>query len=523
MTRIKICGITRAEDAISAASLGVGALGFIFSAGSPRCVSPEKAAAIIDFLPPFVHRVGVFVSTPAPDAAAIIRQCRLDVAQLHGDEDNEYCLLLKKYCKIIKVIRVRDERSVSATEQYAAADAFLFDSYSATQRGGTGVPFNHNFLRGKCFGKPVIISGGITPENVTQVIRALNPYAVDCSSGVEDSPGIKNPQRILALVENVAAMRQGGGAAMSDDKNKLKHMQKITEQQIKEKLYGGAAAPQAEPSAPPAAKAAPQSAPVPQPALTPAARTPSPHAAAPGAAPAPAALRPAAAAPAAVDLFAGQPRIDADIKREMEALKHAVQSLEEKLTAAEKQKERLLKKLLAKRRSEQTQQFLATQVFGKLPEHINKLLAAAVVVLLIALFWPDKKQTPPPDRSPEPRQGAPASPRPQPAPTTIPKKPPQAAATAPAADSEPASGVKRYTLQVAEYANKEAAVKFVQSLEAFGYDVFMVEIPRANDPGKLYYKVNVGAFYAFADAKSFLAEFSAKTGIKDAFIKEKKE
>ena len=190
MTRIKVCGITNSEDALCAVRLGAAALGFVFYEKSPRFVKPEDAGEIIRRIPPFVTKVGVFVNAEAD----YLREARdiagFDVYQFHGDETPEFCAAFGG--DYIKAIRVKDAGSLGAVDLYDT-DAFLFDTYSPDAYGGTGENFSWDVLsRRKLGGKVVILSGGLDSDNVRDAIRAVNPYAVDVSSGVESSPGIKD-------------------------------------------------------------------------------------------------------------------------------------------------------------------------------------------------------------------------------------------------------------------------------------------------------------------------------------------
>ena len=199
MTRIKVCGITNSEDAFCAVRLGATALGFVFYEESSRFVTPSEAREVIKHLPPFVTKVGVFVNAEAD----YLREARdiagFDVYQFHGDETPEFCAAFGE--DYIKAIRVKDTSSLDAVELYDT-DAFLFDTYSPDAYGGTGENFSWDVLSGRKLGdKFVILSGGLTPENVRDAIRAVNPYAVDVSSGVESSPGIKDHLKLKRFME----------------------------------------------------------------------------------------------------------------------------------------------------------------------------------------------------------------------------------------------------------------------------------------------------------------------------------
>lgn len=204
-TRVKICGITRLEDALAAIAAGADALGFVFYERSPRYIVPPMAAEIIHQLPPFVARVGLFVDAPAETVQQIATACHLDTLQFHGAETPDYCraLALPTY----KAFRVRDRSILQQLPAYDTS-AWLLDAYVAGQPGGTGERFDWSLAaEAKSLGKPIILAGGLTPENVAEAIRQTQPYAVDVSSGVESAPGQKDPGKIAAFM---AAVTQAG-------------------------------------------------------------------------------------------------------------------------------------------------------------------------------------------------------------------------------------------------------------------------------------------------------------------------
>jgi phosphoribosylanthranilate isomerase len=202
MIKIKICGITRLIDALAAVEYGADAIGFIFSK-SPRRIGLFDAKKICSALPPFVFKVGVFVDTKQEKVLKTIRYCGLDAVQLHGNETDKYCAFLRKYCKIIKAIRVINKKSIDDARVYKNIDALLFDSYVANMPGGTGKQFAHKLLKNRIFKVPVIISGGINPANAAMVVKLLKPYGIDVSSGVETKPGIKSHKAIKDLINRV--------------------------------------------------------------------------------------------------------------------------------------------------------------------------------------------------------------------------------------------------------------------------------------------------------------------------------
>jgi len=187
--RVKICGITNNEDALAAVESGADALGFVF-AKSPRQVTKEQARYIIKGLPPFVSPVGVFVDEKADMIEEICGFCGIQTIQLHGNESPLYVNDLTGY-KIIKAFRIKNEDDLKPLANYKS-HTFLLDSYVKGAMGGTGVTFNWEIARQAHKYGTIILSGGLTPENVREAIRIVKPYAVDVSSGVESSPGKKD-------------------------------------------------------------------------------------------------------------------------------------------------------------------------------------------------------------------------------------------------------------------------------------------------------------------------------------------
>ncbi len=207
MVRVKICGITNSGDALLAAELGAHALGFIFYKKSPRSVTPDKARRIIGQLPPFVATVGVFVDEDAAAVREIASLAGLDWVQLHGRESPDYCRSLGR--RVIKGFRVKGEEIYAQlTEYQGAAQAFLLDAYKPGTPGGTGETFNWEIARQvkKC--GPIILAGGLNPDNVAEAIRIARPAAVDAASGVEAAPGKKDREKMRAFIE---AVKSTGG------------------------------------------------------------------------------------------------------------------------------------------------------------------------------------------------------------------------------------------------------------------------------------------------------------------------
>ena len=199
MTRIKVCGITNLRDALFAAELGADALGFVFYEKSPRFVTFGEARSIADRLPPFVTKVGVFVNAGMDFLARAKEEVGFDLFQLHGDETPEFCSKLGE--PYIKAVRVRGAGSVSEAGLYDT-DCFLFDGWSPDAYGGSGTGFSWEILDAAALSdRFVILSGGLDSENVSRAVREARPHAVDVSSGVEASPGIKDHSKLRRFME----------------------------------------------------------------------------------------------------------------------------------------------------------------------------------------------------------------------------------------------------------------------------------------------------------------------------------
>lgn len=196
--RVKICGITNLEDALAAVDAGADALGFVFYESSPRHVSPEVAGDIIRQLPPLVAKVGVFVNAVEHTMLITAAQIGLDTLQLHGDGPPtpwRSCSL-----KTIKAFRVRDADSLRVLPDYDTS-AWLLDSFVPDKLGGSGATFNWDLaVEAKKLGRPIVLAGGLTPENVADAVRKVQPYAVDVSSGVESAPGKKDTSKVRKFV-----------------------------------------------------------------------------------------------------------------------------------------------------------------------------------------------------------------------------------------------------------------------------------------------------------------------------------
>ncbi len=200
MIRVKICGITNKDDALTAVRLGASALGFIFYKKSPRYLSPDKALKIIEALPPFIVPVGVFVNEKEGALKDIVNFCGITTVQLHGDESPQYCQRLKHF-KLIKAFRIKDQIDWDMVNQYETICTQLFDTCHENEYGGSGKSFNWNLLNEKKIKKPFILSGGLNAQNVVEAMNRVKPYALDVSSGVEESPGKKSKERLVEFFE----------------------------------------------------------------------------------------------------------------------------------------------------------------------------------------------------------------------------------------------------------------------------------------------------------------------------------
>jgi len=202
VTSIKICGITNKNDAIDAAKLNVDMLGFVFYHGSKRFVRPKTAADIAGELPPFIAKVGVFVDEKTEKVLETAEDASLDILQFHGDETPEYCGRFGPKYKVIKAFRIKDKSDLKKINDYDT-DFYLLDTGSDDLKGGTGKTFDWKILEGFEFLRPVILSGGLTPNNVVGAIAEVAPYGVDVSTGVERAPGEKDHGLMAKFVENV--------------------------------------------------------------------------------------------------------------------------------------------------------------------------------------------------------------------------------------------------------------------------------------------------------------------------------
>lgn len=199
MTRIKICGITNPDDAFAAITYGADALGFVFYPESPRAIIPDEAKKIISSLPPFITTIGVFVDKSQKELEEITKFTGVNIIQLHGSEPPEYCNFDRK---VIKAIRVKELSDLEPLNRYKNISAFLLDTYSQDVIGGTGQIFNWEIaLEAKKLGR-IVLAGGLTPENIEEAIKLVQPYAVDVASGVEGTKkGIKDHKKLRLFIE----------------------------------------------------------------------------------------------------------------------------------------------------------------------------------------------------------------------------------------------------------------------------------------------------------------------------------
>jgi phosphoribosylanthranilate isomerase len=197
VVRVKVCGISRREDADLAVALGASALGFVFWPGSPRLVTADTVREITRTLPPFVEAVGVFVNQAPADVRDITARAGLTAIQLHGDESP--VAFVARGLRVIKAVGVGAGFTAEAVETLPASVTVLLDVHDPIRRGGTGQTIDWTAAAAAARRRPVILAGGLTPDNVRQAVEVVQPYAVDVSSGVEREPGIKDEARLRAF------------------------------------------------------------------------------------------------------------------------------------------------------------------------------------------------------------------------------------------------------------------------------------------------------------------------------------
>jgi len=196
--RVKICGITRIEDALAAAAAGADAIGLVFYAKSPRAVDIEQARVILAALPPFVTTVGLFVDAERSELERILASVPLDLLQFHGDESVQQCEAFDR--PYIKALRVKAGDDIAAqVARYPSAQGILLDAYVEGVPGGTGEAFDWSLIP-QTLSKPLILAGGLRPDNVAEAVSRVRPYAVDVSGGVEASKGVKDVEKVGAFI-----------------------------------------------------------------------------------------------------------------------------------------------------------------------------------------------------------------------------------------------------------------------------------------------------------------------------------
>lgn len=202
--KIKICGITNYEDAKLVSGLGADAIGFIFYKNSKRFVLPEIVKNIVDKLPPFLTKVGVFVNEDADVVNKIMQNCKLNIAQLHGDENLEY--ICKINYSIIKVFRISQNFNFNNLSKYAHLN-ILLDTYNQKEFGGTGENFDWDMIPQEIRNK-IILAGGISENNLEEIFYKIKPYAIDVSSSLEIKPGKKNHEKLKTLFRKINELRK---------------------------------------------------------------------------------------------------------------------------------------------------------------------------------------------------------------------------------------------------------------------------------------------------------------------------
>jgi len=204
---VKICGITRLEDAEAAIQLGAGAIGFVFWPKSPRYVDPERARTIVATLPPFIATVGVFVDQTARLVNGVAARAGLSAVQLHGDEPVEMLEEIER--PVVKALALRASTTAEEADVWPSRVRLLIDAHDPEQRGGTGRTVDWKRAAAVAARRPVLLAGGLNAANVADAIRTVKPFGIDVSSGVESSPGIKDHTRLRALFDAVAAVNVG--------------------------------------------------------------------------------------------------------------------------------------------------------------------------------------------------------------------------------------------------------------------------------------------------------------------------
>ena len=214
MTKVKVCGITRCADAISAAELGASAVGFVFWERSPRFVEPSTARAIATTLPPDVATVGVFVNPSRARVREVVETVGLTAVQLHGDETAAFCVALPY--RVMKAVALRTPQSVEQALAFPESVTVLLDVHDPVTRGGTGQTVDWDLAAAVATRRRVFLAGGLGPSNVAEAITAVRPYAVDASSRLETAPGVKSVERMREFFDALAAV-DGRPAATTEE------------------------------------------------------------------------------------------------------------------------------------------------------------------------------------------------------------------------------------------------------------------------------------------------------------------
>ena len=206
-TRIKMCGLTREKDVEAGVEAGLDALGFIFYRKSARNVEPGFVRSVVAKMPPFTDCVGVFVDREREEVEELIEYCGLSYAQLHGSEDPKYCKRIERFvspCRVIKAFRVSNESTSEEFAPYAPViHGYLLDTYVKGNAGGTGQTFDWSIIKRLNLQRPLILAGGLGPENIEDALRQVQPFGVDVNSGVEIEPGVKDHVKLMQFVQKV--------------------------------------------------------------------------------------------------------------------------------------------------------------------------------------------------------------------------------------------------------------------------------------------------------------------------------
>ncbi len=213
-TRIKMCGLTRDKDIEAGINAGLDALGFIFYDKSPRNITPDFVRSVVNRIGPFTDCIGVFVNREREEVEEIIEYCGLSHAQLHGSEDPKYCERVERFaspCRVIKAFRVSEESRKEEFAPYAGViHGFLLDTYSKGIAGGTGSTFDWSIIQQLQLQRPMILAGGLDPDNVEEALKEVRPFGLDVNSGVEIEPGIKDHEKLFSFVRKVRTFEAAG-------------------------------------------------------------------------------------------------------------------------------------------------------------------------------------------------------------------------------------------------------------------------------------------------------------------------